>query len=420
MPNNVVFNRSICTIGILILLVHVVNIILKKDKRKDEKALLVFISFTAFHFFAYLLFTLIKVNYTSDSYVISFYTLFYIFNNIEVLLLFIYMLYYVFLVKNVKNIISIINILLFFIFVVLDIVNIFTGIFFTSQGGEYIRSDAMIVSQGYQFIMLAIVFIVTLLNNKLNIREKIAFATYCLLPLVAIILQNIFKGYAIAYASIIIAVEILFFFVNIQKNIRLEEEEVKNKEAQVRLMLSQIKPHFIYNSLSSISTLITIDPEKAQNVLDDFTEYLRMNLSSFNETKMIPFENELKHIKTYLSLEKIRFNDRLNVIYDIKTTDFDVPLLTIQPIVENAVKHGILKKIEGGTVTIKTYENDLSYFIEIIDDGVGFNINDVNFSENKHFGINNIKYRINSTMNGHIKISSEIGKGTKAIVTFNK
>ena len=265
-----------------------------------------------------------------------------------------------------------------------------------------------------------IIFFVTVFNKKLNLREKIAFSIYCTLPLVAILLQNAFKGYAIAYASIIISVEVLFFFVDVEKNIELQKEEEKNKEIQIKMMLSQIQPHFIYNSLSSISTLITIDPQKAQSALDGFADYLRRNLSSITETRLIPFENELNHIKTYLLLEKIRFNNRINIVYDIKTTDFDVPPLTIQPIVENAIKHGILKKLEGGTVTIKTYEDDFSNVIEIIDDGVGFDMNDVDFTKNEHFGINNIKYRIDKSAHGTIDIESEINKGTKVTVKFSK
>ena len=109
---------------------------------------------------------------------------------------------------------SITNLALFSVFVVLDLINIFTGMFFTAINGEYVRASTMIFSQIYQFIMFAVVFVVTVFDKNLLIREKIAFALYCILPLVAIILQNIFKGYAIAYASIIIAIEILFFFVS--------------------------------------------------------------------------------------------------------------------------------------------------------------------------------------------------------------
>ena len=419
MQNNVVFNISVCIIGILIFLVHIVNIIIKKDKRKDENALFIFIAFTAIHFAIYLAYVIIHEHYTTNNFVISFYTLFYIFNNLEVYLLFIYMLEFVFLPKNIKNDLFVLNIILFSIMTVLDITNVFTGIFFSAENGIYIRSKTMIISQIYQFIMLVIVFFVTATNKRLNIRAKIAFALYCILPLIAIIFQNIFKGYAIAYASIIIAVEILFFFINVQKNIDLAKEEEKNRDAQIRLMLSQIQPHFIYNSLSSISTLIELDPPRAQKALDDFTEYLRMNLSTITETRLIPFEYELKHIKTYIELEKIRFNDRINVIFDIKTTNFNVSPLSIQPIVENAIKHGILKKIEGGTLTIKSYEDDLAYFIEINDDGVGFDINNIDFSNNKHFGLNNIKYRIEKT-NGTFEINSIPGNGTNVKVRLNK
>ena len=420
MSGNAIFNATVCIIGIAILLIHVVNLLIKKNRRKDENLLLLFLVFTAIHFATYLTFTLVKVTYTSNAYIMGFYTTFYIFNNTEVLLLFIYMLNYVNLTNKNKKMLSIVNYSLYGAFVALDIINIFTRIFFTAVDGEYLRASTMFFSQIYQFIMFAIVFIVTTFNKDLVIREKIAFALYCLLPLIAIILQNIFKGYAIAYASIIFAIEILFFFVNVQKNIQLANEQEKNKEAQIKVMMSQIQPHFIYNSLSSISTLITIDPERAQSALDDFTEYLRRNLSSLTETNLISFEDELRHIQTYVSLEKVRFNDRLNVKYDIQVTNFKVPPLSIQPLVENAIKHGILKKIEGGTVTISTHQTNNAYLVEIIDDGVGFNIDDVDFTTNKHIGLNNIRHRIKSMSGGNIAIESELGKGTRVVVTFYK
>ena len=420
MANNVVFNMTVCIMGILILSVHLVNLIIKRNKRKDELTLFVFILFTIIHFFVYFLFTNIKTRYTSNSFIMSFYTTFYIFNNVQMFILFMYMLNYISLVKNKRNILQIVNISIFSLYILLDIINIFTGIFFTASHGEYVRSKTMILSQGYQLVMFVLVFIVAALNKKLVIREKIAFSIYCIIPLISIFLQNIFKGYAIAYASIIISVEILFFFVNVQRGIQIIREQEKVKDAEIKLMISQIQPHFIYNSLSSISTLIDIDPKKAQTTLDIFTEYLRRNLSSMTETRFIPFEEELKHIKVYLSLEKIRFNDRINVIYDIKTTDFMLPSLTIQPIVENACKHGILKKLEGGTITIKTREDDLKYIIEVIDDGVGFNINDIDFKNGNHYGLNNIKYRIDKMSNGNMVIESKVGEGTKVIVTFNK
>ena len=416
---NAIFNATICIVGIAILLIHVVNILLKKNKRKDELRLLDFVVFTVIHFSTYLTFTLIKISYTSDSYIIGFYTVFYIFNNIEALLFFIYVLTYINLNRKTKRTLSIISFCLFSIFIILDIVNIFTGIFFSADKGEYLRSKTMFISQGYQLIIFAITIVITLFNKKLVIREKIALSIYCLLPLVAIVLQNALKGYAIAYLSIIVSIELLFLFVNVSKNIQLAQEQEKIKEARIKIMMSQIQPHFIYNALSSISTLITIDPEKAQKALDDFTEYLRHNIASLTETSLIPFEDELRHIETYVSLEKLRFNNRLNVIYDIKVKDFYVPPLSLQPIVENAIKHGVLKKLEGGVVTIKTRETDKCYLVEISDNGVGFSAT-YEDNVNKHFGLNNIKHRIKNMANGDIVISSKINKGTKVVVTFNK
>ena len=420
MSGNAIFNATVCVIGIAILFIHVVNLLIKKERRKDENRLLIFLLFTAFHFITYLTFTIIKVYYTSNPFIISFYTVFYIFNNVEVFLLFLYMLSYVSIREKAKKALSIINAVFFSAFVILDLVNIFTGIFFTAVDGTYLRSKFMILAQGYEFILFAIVLFVTAFNEYLVAREKISFALYCILPLVAIVIQTIFKGYAIGYLSIIIAIEILFFFLNVKKNIQLLEEQEKTKDAQIRVMMSQIQPHFIYNSLSSISTLIPLEPLKAQKALDSFTEYLRHNISSLTETNLIPFEAELRHIETYLALEKLRFKDRIQVQYEIKTKNFNVPPLSIQPLVENAVKHGILKKVEGGFIMIKAYETYDSYVVEIRDDGVGFDLSKVDFTENEHFGINNIKTRLKNLRCGLLEIKSSPGKGAKATIVFYK
>ena len=420
MSGNAIFNATVCIIGIGILFIHALNILVKKNRGKDGDRLLYFLLFTVLHFATYLTFTLIKAKYTSDPMIISFYTVFYIFNNIEALLLYLYTIEYIELEKKTKKILTLVNLALFSIFVILDIVNIFTGIFFTSIGGEYTRSKTMLISQGYQLILFIVVFVITVFNKKLKLREKLAFGSYCILPLIAIILQNTFKGYAIAYLSIIIAIEMLFLFLNLQRSIQLSEEQEKNKQAQIKIMMSQIQPHFIYNSLSSISTLIPLDQYKAQKALDEFTEYLRHNLSSLTQTSLIPFEDELRHIQTYVSLEKVRFNDRLNVVYDIQTTDFYVPPLSLQPLVENAVKHGILKKVEGGTLLFKTEEVEDAYIVTIQDDGVGFDSKELQIDPNKHFGINNIKHRLTSMCHAELLIKSEPNKGALARVKFYK
>ena len=420
MDNKSIFNATICIMGIAFLLIHTVDILLKKDRRKDENNLLFFVIFTAIHFATYLTFTFIKTYFTSNALIMGFYTTFYIMNNIEVVLLFAYTANYISTSKKIVDVTTIINLSVFGVFVILDITNIFTHIFFYAEDGVYMRANTMFFSQIYQFIGFAIVLILTTFNKKLKPTEKVAFTIYCILPLVAIILQNTFAGYAIAYLSIIISIEILFLFVNVRRNIELANEARRNKEAEVMMMMSQIQPHFIYNTLASISTLIKIDPDKAQKGLDTFTEYLRANLSSLTQSGLIPFSNELKHIETYLELEKMRFDERLTINYDIKVKDFLVPPLSIQPIVENAVKHGILKKIEGGTISIKTFEDNDAYIVQISDDGVGFDFKNLKDNNNVHIGINNVRFRISSMCRGNMDIESEIDKGTLVTVKFYK
>lgn len=420
MDQKAIFNATVCILGVLILLLHIVNILLKKNRRKDENSLLSFFIFTAIHFATYFTFVLIKEFYTSDSFIIAFYTVFYIMNNIEVILFYSYMSIYSNVHSKAKRIVDIVNIVLFSAFIISDIVNIFTHIYFTSVNGVYTRSSLMILSQGYQFVVLLSSFIIIVMTKSLSIREKIAFGFYCILPAVSIVIQNALPGYAIAYLALFISVEILFLFLNVEKNIRLEEDEKKLHEANIRIMMSQIQPHFIYNTLSSISTLITMNPYDAQKALDDFTDYLRANFSALTQTKLVSFRDELMHIKTYVNLEKYRFNDRLNMVYDIQVIDFPVPPLTIQPLVENAIKHGILKKIEGGKVTLRTYEDKNAYYVEIEDDGVGFDMEKIDFSSNKHIGLNNVKHRLKTMCKGDIVFSSQVGKGTKVVVTFEK
>ena len=109
-------------------------------------------------------------------------------------------------------------------------------------------------------------------------------------------------------------------------------------------MVSQIRPHFMYNALSSIAALCKLDPDTAYDATITFSDYLRGNMDSLKQTAPIPFEKELEHLKKYLHIEKMRFGNKLNIVYDICATDFEIPQLTVQPLAENAVKHGISKK----------------------------------------------------------------------------
>ncbi len=144
------------------------------------------------------------------------------------------------------------------------------------------------------------------------------------------------------------------------------------QESQLELMMGQIQPHFIFNTLSSIRTLVKIEPDVAYKMLYDFSNYLRANVDNVTNLDGIKFAAEVNHIKSYVNIEKVRFGDRLNVEYEIDEADFTVPPLSIQPLVENAIKHGVVKKLEGGTVWLRSYQEEDYYVVEVADNGIGF------------------------------------------------
>lgn len=206
-----------------------------------------------------------------------------------------------------------------------------------------------------------------------------------------------------------------------QQEKRIQEQEAELARSRISIMLSQIQPHFLYNSLNTIYHLCEKNPEIARQAISDFSEYLRVNVDSLKRTTPVPFEIELKHIQTYLSLEKMRFDEELNIIYDIQTTHFSVPSLTIQPLVENAVKHGMKDSLNHMTITIQTKEYDDHYEIHVIDDGTGYDMNNVNMDHSKsHIGIENVKNRLWEMCQGTLEIYSELGKGTHVIVHILK
>ncbi|MEG1578882.1 MAG: ATP-binding protein, partial [Oscillospiraceae bacterium] len=148
----------------------------------------------------------------------------------------------------------------------------------------------------------------------------------------------------------------------------------------------------------------------------EFADYLRHNLESLTQSTPVPFEDELRHTQVYLGIEKKRFEEKLNIVYDIANADFRIPALTIQPIVENAVKHGVTRKKSGGTVTLSTREREDCYEIIVADDGVGFDVNEPLTDPDTHVGIENVRCRLWSICRGTLDIKSTVGEGTTAII----
>lgn len=199
------------------------------------------------------------------------------------------------------------------------------------------------------------------------------------------------------------------------------EYESELKETKNYLINSQMKSHFVFNTLGAIRTMIVSHPKMAYDMTTDFTKYLRANISNTTSTDLISFEQELDHIKAYLNIELKRFQNRLKVKYDINVTDFKIPPLSVEPLVENAVKHGVCKKIKGGTVNIITKENNEYIYIIIEDDGAGFDVDTLEEAgKNGHVGLRYIKTRLKQLADADFEIVSKVKEGTKATITIKK
>lgn len=204
----------------------------------------------------------------------------------------------------------------------------------------------------------------------------------------------------------------------VEKDRLLAQQERTLTEHRIATMMSQIRPHFIYNTLGTIGQFCLEDPQKAASLVQQFSLYLRGNLTELDNTAPICISQEIEHVKHYVSIEQVRFPD-MEVKYDLKAGNFVLPALTVQPLVENAIKHGLMGLESGGCVEISTYETLDAYCVCVKDDGAGFDQSTLQDGK-KHIGINNIRERIEVMCGGTLTITSTPGVGTKALITIPK
>ena len=228
-------------------------------------------------------------------------------------------------------------------------------------------------------------------------------------------------------ASVAVAAIIVLKFIpsNINAAAKAKELEMEKivlnaelAESRISTMMSQIRPHFIYNTLGSIEQLCKLDPPKASDLVHNFAKYLRGNFGELDNPKPILMSQEMEHVHHYISIENVRFPD-MTFTFEMNCEDFHIPALTVQPIVENAIKHGLMKLTRGGTIRVVSYETDTDYCISVVDDGVGFDTG-VLIDERKHLGLRNIRERLNVMVNGTLQIESTVGVGTKVLVKIPK
>lgn len=289
---------------------------------------------------------------------------------------------------------------------------IFGYAFVVNEEGHYVcLADKGLELLSLVFPALAFFAVVgmALFAQKSARVNRFSFILYTIFPLCGLILDAIFHGISMTYPGFCVSVLVIYSGIYLTKEKQLEGQ-------RNALMLSQINPHFVHNTLSTIAAMCDTSPRQAKALTIDFSRYLRNNIATLTAEALIPFEQEMDHVECYLKIEQARFRERMRVIYSIQCKDFYVPPLTVQPLVENAVKHGITKKAEGGTVKICTYDSATHYVIEIIDDGMGFDYD----ATEMHVGLENVRNRLAGMCKGVLSVKSTVGVGTRVTVEIPK
>ncbi|MCR5129756.1 MAG: histidine kinase [Lachnospiraceae bacterium] len=294
-----------------------------------------------------------------------------------------------------------------------------------------LRENLLLIQLGF------LIFIVMMLEKSIySLRKRVNWhmVAFILIGVSAIgDLVIYLYGFNSFYMGITLTASLFYGIMNgvmlLVKAYR-QKEEIQHKnillrESNMRLMMSQIRPHFIYNTLNAIYVLCGKEPERARKAIYDFSKYLRGNFEQMDRTEPVPFREELQHVRFYISIEQLRFPDALQVEYDIKEEDFSIPALTLQPLVENAVRHGIRATNRTGMIRISSFLENGEVCVAVEDDGEGFDVAEweKNIRENggedesgrRHVGLANVRERIRK-YGGDLLIESKKGVGTQMIL----
>ena len=293
----------------------------------------------------------------------------------------------------------------------------FTSCFYLSlPDRQYVRGPWFPLFVMPLILIMLVNLIMTINSHKvLSRRYYIGFLTAIIPLTITLPIHTFIEVTPLIDISIVLsAISMFGLILSDQTQEQLaQQQQIANQRASI--MVLQMRPHFIYNTLMSIYSLCNQDPQKARQVTMDFTNYLRKNFNAVASDSTIPFSAELEHTRAYLAVEQAQHDEMLVVDYDTPFINFRLPPLTLQPIVENAVKHGMDPYAGPLHVSIRTLHSDNAVQIIVEDDGSGFDPNDVNET---HTTLENIRQRLEIMCKGSMSIESHDKKGTIVTITI--
>ena len=333
--------------------------------------------------------------------------------------------------ERIRNVIIIISVL----FIALVITNPLTGLLIGEAGSKGTSPGPLFPLSWAYSLGLSAWYSVMILKYVENRRTKIALLIFGIHTPLWFFLDVVLGFERSSYASFtfletfasFLSVFAIFCFIYIENSRNLQEKEMALTQSKLNALQLQMNPHFMTNALNALTMLTDMDPEAAKRMIADMSGYLRDNFYDPSEEKnlMIPFSNELERLERYLAIERIRFPG-INVYYWLETTGFEIPAMTLQPLVENAIMHGICKKKHSeGCIEIRSSETHEAYTIIIEDDGAGFDENElseerIGEKSKKHIGIPNTRKRLELMCAGSLTIRSTPGRGTVCEISIPK
>ncbi|MDO4478721.1 MAG: histidine kinase [Lachnospiraceae bacterium] len=282
-----------------------------------------------------------------------------------------------------------------------------------------------IFHHGPWFCLTWIILLLYLVAILISVCRKTRTEAILLVMSMCFIIFNIltelanrtYPGMESSIVSLSILTYYLYFQTKSYTEFRMETEKALTK-AKVQTMISQIKPHFIYNSLACIAETCHDGAPEAEEAVLTFSSYLRSCFSSLEEDGLIPFSRELKTIENYLALENLQNDNKIHVVFDIRERNFMVPVLAIETLVENSVKHGLRKKRGGGTVTLRTFRENALIHLTIEDDGLGFEVDSIS-SDASHLGLKNAEFRLTEQCHARFSVQSAPQQGTRIDIVMD-
>ena len=285
------------------------------------------------------------------------------------------------------------------------------------QGNIFVRGPlgyTCHVISGILIALLVVMIVKIFRDDKRLMVLPFANTLLIIIALIADAKLRAMEKIPISALTMAIIISCVFYFFWIHSQLVRQHEEDLKAEQRMKIMVSQIQPHFLYNTIATIRALCKKNPDSAALVAEKFGQYLRQNIDSLSNAELITVEKELKHTKVYTDIEMVRF-ENISVEFDIEDVDFSLPALTIQPIVENAIRHGVRIRDEG-VVHVHTYSADGYHIISVEDNGIGFDTTKEYGGDGNHIGLENVRERIEKMCGGDVTIESEINKGTTVTI----